>query len=88
MKRERKVQGAQWYITLPQEWRAGQDVKKGDTMITLFEEHSMMVVYPENREVSELENKLSNVLINLPSLTDTRELVNDLREIVADLDEA
>lgn len=90
MKRKRKVQGAQWYITLPSEWRdsGGHDIKKGDTMLAHFEPDSVMVINPQVRELSDLEGKLVHVLINLPRLIDTRELVENLREIVAGLDTA
>lgn len=88
MKRKRKVQGAQWYITVPAEWRddGGHNIKKGDTLIAHFEPDSVMVLNPETRELSDLEGKLIKVLLNFPRLVNTRELIEDLREIVAGLD--
>lgn len=88
MIKDRKVQGAQWYITLPAEWRdaGGHDIKKGDTLKAHFEPDSVMVLNPDTRELSDLEDKLIKVLLNFPRLVDTRELIEDLREIVAGLD--
>ena len=86
MKSERKVQGAQWYITLPKDWRRGHGIEKGDTMDAIFEPDSVMVLNPQTRELSTLERKLIKVLTDLPGLVDTRELINSLREIVDDLD--
>lgn len=90
MKAERKVQGAQWYITLPAPWRDadGHDIKKGDTLDAHYEPDSVMILNPQTRELSCLEGKLIGLLTNLPRLVDTRELVESLREIVADLDTA
>lgn len=92
MKSERKVQGAQWYITLPKDWRRGHDIKKGDIMIATFEEDSVMILNPQNRRLSAratcLEDKLIKLLTRLPGITDNRELVKSLREIVDDLDTA
>ena len=85
MKSERKVQGAQWYITLPKDWRRGHGIEKGDTMDAIFEPDSVMILNPQTRELSTLEGKLINVLIRLPGLVDTRELIDSLREIVDDL---
>ena len=45
-----------------------------------------MVLNPETRELSDLEGKLIKVLLNFPRLVNTRELIEDLREIVAGLD--
>jgi len=86
MKSPRKVQGEQWYITLPSEWRNGHGVKKGDTLTATFEPDSVMILNPEGREFSDLEEKLVNILVNLPGLVDTRELIDNLREIVDHLD--
>ena len=86
MKSPRKVQGEQWYITLPSEWRNGHGVKKGDTLTATFEPDSVMILNPEGREFSDLEEKLVNILVNLPGLVDTRELIDNLREIVDQLD--
>jgi hypothetical protein len=90
MRAERKVQGAQWYITLPSDWRdsGGHDIKKGDTLIAHFEPDSVMILNPQVRQLSDLEGKLINILTNLPRLIDTRELIENLREIVAGLDTA
>lgn len=87
MKSPRKVQGEQWYITLPSEWRNGHGVKKGDTLTATFEPDSVMILNPEGREFSDLEGKLVNLLVNLPGLVDTRELIENLRGIIEDLDE-
>ena len=86
MKSPRKVQGEQWYITLPSEWRNGHGVKKGDTLTATFEPDSVMILNPEGREFSDLEGKLVNLLVNLPGLVDTRELIENLRGIIEDLD--
>lgn len=88
MKSERKVQGAQWYITLPKDWRWGHGIEKGDTMDAIFEPDSVMILNPKTRVLSILERKLIKVLTDLPGLVDTRELINSLREIVDDLDSA
>ena len=84
---ERKVQGAQWYITLPKDWRRGHGIEKGDTMDAIFEPDSVMILNPQTRVLSTLERKLIKVLTDLPGLVDTRELINSLREIVDDLDQ-
>lgn len=86
MQSGRKVQGAQWYITLPSDWRIGHDIKKGDTMNAIFEPDSVMILNPEGREFSDLEGKLVKLLVNLPGLVDTRELIENLRGIIEDLD--
>ena len=85
MKSERKVQGAQWYITLPKDWRRGHGIEKGDTMDAIFEPDSVMILNPQTRVLSTLERKLIKVLTDLPGLVDTRELIESLREIVDDL---
>ncbi len=90
MKAERKVQGQQWYVTLPAPWRdaEGHDIKKGDTLDAYYEPDSVMILNPQNRGLSGLEDKLIGVLTNLPRLIDTRELIESLREIVDGLDSA
>lgn len=88
MKSERKVQGAQWYITLPKDWRRGHGIEKGDTMDAIFEPDSVMILNPQARVLSTLERKLIRVLTDLPGLVGTRELIESLREIVNDLDAA
>lgn len=88
MNSERKVQGAQWYITLDKDWRKGHGIEKGDVMDAIFEPDSVMILNPQSRELSTLEGKLINVLINLPRFVDTQELIVSLREIVDDLDTA
>lgn len=89
MRSKRKVQGEQWYITLPKEWRDenGHDIKKGDWLQPFFEPDSVLVLNPATREQSELEEKLTQLLINLPKLVGTRELVESLKGIIADLDQ-
>ena len=86
MLKDRKVQGKQWYITVPSEWRDGHGVERGDTLTAHFEQDSVMILNPQTRELSDLEGKLIHVLLNLPKLIDTRELIENLREIVAGLD--
>ncbi len=88
MRSKRKVQGAQFYVTLPQEWRSenGHDIKKGDELVAIFEPDSVLIFNPITRGQSELEEKLTQLLINLPKLVDTRELVESLKGIIADLD--
>lgn len=90
MKSKRKVQGAQWYITLPKEWRNenGHDIQKGDTIQATFEPDSVLVLNPITREQTELEEKITQLLINLPGLVGTRELVESLKGIIEDLDDA
>jgi bifunctional DNA-binding transcriptional regulator/antitoxin component of YhaV-PrlF toxin-antitoxin module len=87
MRRERKVQGAQWYVTLPKEWRnsGGHNIKKGDTLYAYFEPESVLIFNPKNREMSTLERNLSDVLIGLPKLMGTKELIENLRLIVEEL---
>jgi len=88
MIRERKVQGAQWYITLPKEWRNGHDIKKGDIVEAHFEDESLLVINPQNREMTLLEMTLVDVLISLPKLEDTKKLIETLKSIVEQLDKA
>lgn len=55
-------------------------------MIAHFEPDSVMILNPEVRQLSDLEGKLINVLTNLPRFIDTRELIDNLREIVDQLE--
>jgi len=89
MKSKRKVQGAQWYITLPKEWRNenGHGIQKGDVIQATFESDSVLVLNPATRVQSLLEMKLTQLLINLPKLVGTRELVESLKGIIEDLDD-
>lgn len=90
MQSKRKVQGAQWYVTLPKEWRNenGHNILKGDVMLATFEPDSVLVLNPSNRVQPELEEKLVQLLIGLPKLKSTRELIESLRGIIEDLDKA
>ncbi|MCK4265683.1 MAG: hypothetical protein KAX31_00265 [Thermoplasmata archaeon] len=87
MDSKRKVQGAQFYITLPKEWRDGHGIVKGDVMMTTFESDSVLVLNPSNRVQPELEEKLVQLLVRLPGLVDTQKILDSLREIVEDLDQ-
>ncbi|GAH53654.1 unnamed protein product [marine sediment metagenome] len=88
MESKRKVQGAQFYVTLPQEWRnGGHNIKKGDVLLAIYESDSVLIFNPITREQSELEEKLTQLLISLPKLVGTRELVESLKGIIADLDD-
>lgn len=88
MKRERKVQGAQWYVTLPKEWRGkdGHNIEKGDSLDGFFNPDSVLIFNPKKRKISPIECTLIEILIGLPQLMDTRELVEDLRALVEQLD--
>ncbi len=88
METRRKVQGAQFYITLPKEWRNenGHNIRKGDTMLATFEPDSVLVLNPSTRVQSELEGKIVQLLIGLPKLKNTRKLIESLRGIIEDLD--
>ena len=88
MESRRKVQGAQFYITLPKEWRNknGHNILKGDTMLATFEPDSVLILNPSTRVQSELEMQLVQLLVRLPKLKDTRELIESLRGIIEDLD--
>lgn len=88
MIRPRKVQGAQWYITIPREWRdsEGHDVKRGDTLEAHFEPKSVLVLNPQGREMSVIERSLVDVLIGLPRLKDTKELIENLKDLVEQLE--
>ena len=90
MHRERKVQGAQWYVTLPKEWRNsdGHNIKKGDTLDAYFNPESVLIFNPQGREMSPIERSLVDVLIGLPKLgKGTKELVENLKTLVEQLDE-
>ena len=88
MHRERKVQGAQWYVTLPKEWRNsdGHDIKKGDTLDAYFNPESVLIFNPQGREMSSLERGLVDVLIGLPKLVGTKEMIENLTELVQQLE--
>jgi hypothetical protein len=139
MKEARKVQGNQWYVTLPLSWRQGHDVRKGDVLeahynmnsVLIFAhgvqrkcelcKHLLQTVNSETvteegverelielscsrnksikegivdcvdfdpvrvltgRELTPLELKLIDLLINLPSWEDSLQAVDALRDIV------
>lgn len=88
MHRERKVQGAQWYVTLPKEWRNsdGHNIKKGDTLDAYFNPESVLIFNPQGREMSPLERGLVDVLIGLPKLVGTKEMIENLTELVQQLE--
>jgi len=88
MESRRKVQGAQFYITLPKEWRNknGHNILKGDTMLATFEPDSVLILNPSTRVQPELEMQLVQLLVRLPKLKKTRELIESLRGIIEDLD--
>ncbi len=56
-------------------------------MQAIYEPDSVLVLNPITREQSELEEKLTQLLISLPKLVGTRELVESLKGIIEDLDE-
>lgn len=93
MHRERKVQGAQWYVTLPKEWRNedGHNIKKGDTLDAFFNTDSVLIFNPKEREMSPIERNLIGILTGLPQVGNTKErvkeLVENLRTLVEQLDE-
>ena len=89
MHRERKVQGMQWYVTLPKEWRNsdGHNIKKGDVMDTFFNPKSVLIFNPKTREMTAIERTLVGILTGLPQMADTKELVENLRTLVEQLDE-
>lgn len=88
MKRPRKVQGAQFYVTIPKEWRNsdGHNIKRGDTLDAYFEPTSVLIFNPEGREMSPIEHGLVDVLTNLPKLIGTKKLIEDLRLLIEQLD--
>lgn len=93
MHRERKVQGMQWYVTLPKEWRneEGHNIEKGDTLDAFFNTDSVLIFNPKEREMSPIEHNLIGILTGLPQMTNTKELVKELvenlRTLVEQLDE-
>jgi len=87
MLRERKVQGAQWYVTLPKEWRNGHSIKRGGTLNAHFNPTSVLIFNPKGRAMSPIERNLVDVLIGLPQLVNTKELVDTLRALLEQLDE-
>ena len=86
MESKRKVQGAQSYVTLPKEWRNGHGVVKGDVMLATFASDSVLILNPSNRVQPELEEKLVQLIIKLPGLLGTQELIYSLKGIVRDLE--
>ena len=58
-----------------------------DTLDAIFEPTSVLIFNPENREMSTLERNLIDVLIGLPKLMGTKELIENLRLIMEQLDE-
>jgi len=89
MHRERKVQGMQWYVTLPKEWRGkdGHNIEKGDTLDAFFNPDSVLIFNPQKREMSLIERNLAGILTGLPQMADTKELVENLRTLLEQLDE-
>lgn len=89
MIRPRKVQGAQWYITLPVEWRSpdSHEIKKGDVLDAHFEPGSVLILNPKDRKIGPIEENLIKILIGWPKLVDTQELVENLKGLVEQLDE-
>ena len=81
----RKVQGRQWYLTLPQLWREVHKVKRGDVMNVHFAKGSVLVVSPAECELSEVEKNLIQLLVDLPSRKDHVEFIEKLKQTVEDL---
>jgi len=86
MKEDRKVQGKQFYVTLPLPWRQGNQVEKGDTLDAHYTQDSVLVFAPRNRVYTQLEETIINLLIHLPSWEDAEETVETLRSIVKQLE--
>jgi len=89
MIRERKVQGAQFYITIPKEWRRleGHNIVKGDTLDAHFESKSVLILNPQGREIDPIEQSLIDILIALPKLVGTTKLIENLKILVEKLAE-
>ena len=85
---ERKVQGAQWYVTLPKGWRNsdGHNIKKGDTLDAYFNPESVLIFNPQGRKMSSIERNLVDVLIGLPKLMDTKKMIENLKQHVQQLE--
>ena len=86
MHRERSVQGTQWYVTLPKEWRNGHNIEKGDKLDAFFNTNSVLIFYPKKRTMTDLERNLVGILTGLPQMADTKELVENLRTLLEQLE--
>jgi hypothetical protein len=81
----RKVQGKQWYLTLPQLWREVHKVKRGDVMNVHFAKGSVLVVAPAEYKLSDIEKHLIQLLVDLPSRKDHVVFIEELKKTVDEL---
>lgn len=82
----RKIQGKQWYITLPQDWRDQHKLTRGDSLTISYGDHSVFVANPENRHLTILETELIKLLVTLPSMNEGTEITKSLKYILDTLD--
>ena len=86
MKELRRVQGTQYYITLPWTWRQGHEITKGDDIEAYYTTNSALVLNPQKRELSSIELDLINLLLNYPSWQISEDTVKALKDIVNKLE--
>ena len=82
MKEERSLQGTQGYITSPSIWRKHHGVDKRNKITCYYTPNSVLVVNPDTKELSELEEALIELLISLPQHDVAVETVDKLKTIV------
>lgn len=86
MKELRRIQGDQWYITLPAEWRQALGLEKATDVEMNYQLNSVLVVNPEGRRLSKLEEMIIELLINVPSWKDTNTIAEKLQEVLDKLE--
>jgi bifunctional DNA-binding transcriptional regulator/antitoxin component of YhaV-PrlF toxin-antitoxin module len=79
----RKIQGKQWYITLPQDWRDQHKLKRGDALEIMYGDSSVFIANPGGRKMSPLEQSLIEFIVALPSISEGQKIAEKLKEILA-----
>lgn len=69
-------------ITLPRDWLERHRLEKSDVVDMHYTANSVLMLNPENRELTELEGLLVDLLMNLPSYEMSQRIVEKLKTIV------
>jgi hypothetical protein len=79
----RKLQGKQFWMTLPAPWRQSHRVAKGSDLEIYYGDAGVLVVNPATRPLTELEKRLVKILVDIPTLKEMGVALTEVKEIIS-----
>ena len=74
----RKVTSDKFTITLPADWREVLNINPGDDIVPYYLEDSPLVIIPKTRPLSEFEEQLVELLVEGPTASRAKALIDRL----------